>query len=210
MSGHTADVTIPIPEAEDVEEKIAQSIIPYSRSDGRARYLGLRASGFTVREALKYIGYAKSTLCLWRKDPQFLDYEQRLPEYKKDLALEFANLEFMRNYRMVMEKDYRVLKKSLNPAMIQVKDIDDNPVSMEEPLSKQDQEYLIKMRTFYTPQQLQVLQTLIAADKTDDNFDFTKFVIEASKTAIRIEGHKAKVLPAGIIASEAEANGQEE
>ena len=173
-------------------EAIAQSIIPYPRDDSRARYLGLRASGFTIREALKLTGNAHSTLSLWRKNPQFVDIENRLPEYQKTLSKEYANLEFLRNYRLVLEKDYRVLKHSLNP---QYADVDG--IKVEIPLTKQEQEYLIKMRSHYTPQQLQIIESIVSGDGDKGEFDFTKFVLEASRTVekIRIEGGKVKSIP---------------
>lgn len=158
------------------EEQIAKSIVPWNRDDARARYLGLRSSGFAIREALRLIGKAQSTLSAWRHDEVFADLENRIPEFRKELALEYANLEFLRNYRLVLEKDYRVLKKSLD------KDL--------EVLPKQEHGYLVKMRSHYTPQQLQIIEALISAEGAGEvGFDFTRAVIELSRTQekIRIE-----------------------
>jgi len=161
------------------EESIASSIIPYSREDARARYLGLRCCGFSPREALKLIGNAKSTLSSWRSDAQFADLENRIPEFRKTLGLEYANLEFLRNYRLVLEKDYRVLKASLYP----VKDESGHTL----PIPRQDQEYLLKMRSHYTPQQLQMIEALIREEGADGSkFDFTQMVITASRLEQRV------------------------
>lgn len=160
------------------EEKIAQSLIPYNRDDSRARYLGLRASGFTIREALRLISKAKSTLSFWRLDPEFVDLESRLPEFRRELALEYSNLEFLRNYRLVLEKDYQVLQKSIHPD----KDAEGKLV----PMASQDHAYLIRMRSHYTPQQLQIMETLIGAQTGGQEFNFTDFVITASKMEERI------------------------
>jgi len=154
------------------EESIAQSIVHYDRDDDRARYLGLRASGFTIREALKLIGRAHSTLSLWRKNEEFVSLEKRLPEFKHDLALEYANLEFLRNFRLVLEKDYRILRKSLEKDAV---------------LSAQEQGYLIKMRSQYTPQQLQIVETLINAELKGGGFNFTEFIVTASRIEQRIK-----------------------
>ncbi len=202
MSGHNPEVVavdVTQVDSRTDEEKIATAIVPYARDDARARYLGLRASGFTIREALKLIGYAHSTLSKWRLDSRFVDIETRLPEYRAELSKEYANLEFLRNYRLVLEKDFRILKRSLNPQYA-----DFNGDKIEIPLTKQDQEYLIKMRTHYTPQQLQIIEALVSGNGKDDSFDFTKFVIEASRTVerVRVEGKK---IPA--IESEDEDNG---
>ncbi len=158
-------------------EKIAQSIIPYNRDDSRARYLAARASGFTIREALRLIGNVHGTLTFWRKDQQFVDLENKLPELRKTLGIEFANLEFLRNYRLVLEKDYRVIKQSLYPQ----KDTEGKDM----PLSDQDHNYLIKMRGHYTPQQLQIMETLVKGESVGE-FDFTSFILSARKTEERI------------------------
>lgn len=196
MAGHDPEginkpAILPDPPGQTETEKIAQSLIPYARDDSRARYLGLRSSGFTIREALRLIGNAHSTLSLWRTDPEFNGLEKRIPEFRKELSLEYANLEFVRNYRLVLEKDYRVLHQSLYPQ----KDEDGKIL----PMPDQDHSYLIKMRSHYTPQQLQIIETLITAD-SGQKFDFTDFVITAARMQERvtIEARRSRVetLPA--------------
>lgn len=154
-------------------EKIAQSLVPYNRDDARARYLGLRSSGFAIREALRLIGKAASTLSLWRHDPQFQDLENRIPEFRRELSLEYANLEFLRNYRLVLEKDYRVIKKSLDKGI---------------ELTFQEQQYILKMRAHYTPQQLQIIEGLVGVPSGKE-FNFTDLILTASRTqdTLRIE-----------------------
>lgn len=172
-------MTTQLTKTRTAEESIAQSIIPYNRDDSRARYLGLRASGFTIREALKIVGCAHSTLSYWRLDPQFIELENRLPEFRRELALEYANIEFIRNYRMILEKDYQVIRKSLNPER--------NEDGKTAPMEKQDHEYLLKLRSHYTPQQLQVIETLMSASNNDQQFNFTEFVLTASKEIQRVQ-----------------------
>ena len=176
------------------EESIAQSVIPYSRDDSRSRYLGLRASGFTIREALKLIEAAHSTLSLWRKDPEFVALEERLPEFRETLGLEYVRLETIRNFRLVLEKDYRVLNKSLNPEYVE-----QDGIQYPVPMTKQEHEYLLKLRTFYTPQQLQVIQTLMTPQDNGNggSFDFTTFVLEATRTvgSVKIEARKTTLQP---------------
>ena len=168
---------------ENAEESIAQSIVPYNRDDDRARYLGLRSSGFSIREALQLIGKAKSTLSLWRTDPNFVSIENRLPEFRQKLAVEYVNLEFIRNYRLILEKDFRVIYSSLNPR----KDKDDNSL----PMAAQDFQYLLKMRSHYTPQQLQIIETVVNPDTkdsgTDDALNFTEMAIRISRTKETLE-----------------------
>jgi len=59
----------PVLPVESQEESIPKSLVQWNRDHDRARYLGLRSSGFTIREALGLIGKAKSTLSLWRHIP---------------------------------------------------------------------------------------------------------------------------------------------
>ena len=159
-------------------EAIAQSTIPYNRDDDRARYLGLRASGFKIREALKLLGVHKSTLSFWRKNEVFENCENRLPEYRKQLAKEYANLEFLRNYRLVLEKDYRVLKKSLK-----MYDTDEE----KKELTRDEHQYLLKLRSVYGPQQLEAIETVMRGYGDSGEFDFTKLVLERTRVVERVE-----------------------
>jgi len=63
-------------------ESIAQSIIPYPYDDNRAKYLGLRSSGFTPKEATKLLGLTGAALSIWRRNREFFEFERRLPEFR--------------------------------------------------------------------------------------------------------------------------------
>lgn len=147
------------------EESIPIAYVPWNRDDDRARYLGLRASGFTIMEALGLIGKSKSALSTWRHDDQFADLEKRLPELRSSLAMEYPALWSLRNYALVMEKDFRVLMKSLNPG---TKKDEDGSVK-EVPMSSQDFSYLLKLRQHYTPQQLQTITNLFGVGSGDED-----------------------------------------
>lgn len=155
------------------EESIAISILPYSRDDSRARYLGLRASGFTKREACKFIGIHESNVSLWRQDAEFADVESRLPEYKEELRREYLQLEFVRNFRYALKKDYEVLKKS---------------VMQPTDLSQFEKNYLLKIRAQYTPQQYQILEAVAGVDTSGEGpVDFTRLVREIERERITVE-----------------------
>jgi len=168
------------------EEQIAQSLIPYNHDDARAKYLGYRSSGFTTREALKLIGYGASALSMWRRDSEFLAIENDLPRYRKQLANEYVHLEFIRNYRLVLLKDYRVYQRSLTTE----KDIEGHIL----PMSDQDHDYLLKARTHYTPQQLQIIESLMSGTEPGKEFNFTDFILAAAaqtKKRVTVESKKA-------------------
>ncbi len=153
-----------LPELETPEEGIPRAIVPWHRDDDRSRYLGLRASGFGIRDCLNIIGKAKSTLSLWRNDPKFKDLEENhLPGLRRTLGLEYVGLEFLRNFRLVLEKDCRVFRKSLTKNM----KLDKDGNSYEAPMDSQDFQYLLKARSLYTPQQLQAIEQLFGASDGD-------------------------------------------
>jgi hypothetical protein len=212
MSGHkesTETGLTPTTDERPEAEKLVSSIVPWPRDDARSRYLGLRSSGFTIREALKLIGYVHSALSRWRLDPAFVQIENRIPEYRKELSMEYANLEFLRNYRLVLEKDFRILKKSLEqPKQAPVAE-GEIPYTLPV-MSKEEQDYLLKMRGHYTPQQLQIVQALVTAPTKDGNetIDFTKFVIEASRISERVRIESKGRMPAPIeITGDEESDG---
>lgn len=154
-----------LPEVSTAEESIPRAMLPWPYDDDRSRFLGLRSSGFGIREALNLISKAKSTLSLWRKDSAFVKLEERLPELRQTLALEYVGMEFLRNLRLVMEKDARVLRKSL-----------ENHVRLDEfgnehtiPMPNQDFQYLLKMRQFYTPVQLAQIESLFGKSSNLEN-----------------------------------------
>ena len=145
------------------EVSIASTLIPYDRDDERALYFGYRACGCSVREALHMIERSKPWLSAQRHDAKFVDLENRIPEFRDELAKEYLKLETFRNYRFVLEKDRRILEKSLRKG--------DEGI-----LTRHEQEYLIKLRTMYTPAQIQILEALVKGG--ENGFNFAKFVSE--------------------------------
>jgi len=145
------------------EVSIASSVVPYDRDDERALYFGYRASGLSVRETLHMIQRSKTWLSLQRRDPEFVDLENRIPEFRRELSKEYVEIEFFRNFRLILEKDHQIIQKSLN-------------LKSGESLSRQDQEYLIKLRSQYSPTQIQILEAIVEGGK--GGFNFAQFVAE--------------------------------
>jgi hypothetical protein len=161
------------------EEAIAQSIIPYSLDDNKGHYLALRAGGLAVREALKLIGCGHSALSMWRTDQQFVTIENDLPKYRKQLAKDFVHMEFIRNYILILEKDHRVIHSSLNPTKTTIK-IDGMDKEVTLPMEQQDHAYLLKARSHYTPQQLEVIEKLLTGDGAKD-VSWEQIILAAAK-----------------------------
>ena len=156
---------------------IAQSLIPWAHDDNKARYLSYRASGFSIREALHMVDCAHSTLSLWRKDPTFLDLENRLPEFADKLRTQFAGMDFVRNFRLVLQKDFIVLKKSLG--MMEEENKEGKLVPAR--LTTMEAAYLGKMRSMYSPQALAMMESILRGETAGDGkkeFDWTEIVLK--------------------------------
>ena len=149
-------------------QPVAQSIFHFDRDDRKSVYLSYRVTGFTVAEALQLTGMVGQTLRNWRKtDPEFCDVEKnRLKEVRDQLAKDVVRLEYLRNLRLVLKKDFDILR-------VAVKDI--------EKLAQRDFQYLLKARQHYTPQQLQAIEALLAGVGAED-FDYSKFIITLKRT----------------------------
>lgn len=141
---------------------------PHMRS-----YLSFRACGFTFREACGLAGVSESTVRRWKEAyPDFASLDQK--EYVKELMDKFSykylEFEFLRNYRLVCKKDYDVLIKSIS-----------SPDSM----SKQENDYLLKMRSHYTPEQLAVIQKLVATGGMEET-SFTQLVLQYGQDKVLV------------------------
>lgn len=172
-----------LPPMDTPEEAIPRSLVPWARDDDRSRYLGLRASGFTIRETLGLLGKAKSTLSLWRQNSEFNKLEATVPELRKTLALEYAGLEYLRNYRLVLEKDFRVVKGSLTRERV----LGEDGKWHTTPQDSQDYQYLLRMRQHYTPQMLQSIEAVFGKGGNSKEFNWTDFVVTMSRTQVKEE-----------------------
>lgn len=146
-------------------EAIAESIVPYFPDDSKkSRYLAFRATGFTFREAAQLAGISEKSVHNWRNsDPEFCQLDLAgISDLKKKLGAEYLNIQFTRNMSLVLQKDFNVLRKS---------------VLMPDTLTEQEHQYLLKLRQFYTPQQLAIIQQMVG-EITGDQLDFTKVVFQ--------------------------------
>lgn len=148
---------------------IAASLLPWRKDDLRSKYFSYIACGFTAEESLYMIGLGFEWLERQREDDTFATFELRIPEIRKELSKEYIELDFFRNFRMVLEKDYRTLRKAL--------DMERDATGEIVPISKYEQQYLLKMRAAYTPQQLQILGQVMSGVGAE-NFNFAKWIAE--------------------------------
>ncbi len=188
------DQTLQLPSAEPKEVSAAMSLIPYRHDDLRAKYLGWMSSGFSDEEALYVLGLKRSWLDLMREDSKFTDLEERIPELRKVLSQEYTEMDFYRNFRMVLEKDHRVLRTSLGMEMVEDEDTGEM-VPVE--LSSFDQQYLLKLRSAYTPQQLQLLEAVTSGG--DGGFNFAKWVQENKDKIVGVSRTESVLIKGGQV-----------
>ena len=158
-------------------ESISEQVVPYE--DGKkSTYLSYRVAGFTVTEAVKLAKVHHKSVMRWRVDDlQFrhLDTEG-MTEFRKKLSNHYLDIEFTRNFRLVLQKDFEILYKSVTGVV----------------LAEQDQEYLLKLRNHYTPQHLAMIKQLLGGGSVSEPFDFTKLTLtirrERETMEIRTEG----------------------
>lgn len=161
------DHALQLPSGEPKEVSTAIALIPYRRSDDRAKYLGWMSCGFSDEEALFVLGLNYAWLESARLDKKFTDLEERVPEFRKELSREYTEMDFYRNFRMVLEKDHRILRKSLEMSI-------DPETGQPEEMTPYDQQYLLRLRSAYTPQQLQLLEAIVGGG--DGGFNFAEWV----------------------------------
>ncbi len=149
-------------------EDIVESSLPvFTDSAKKMEYLKYRSGGFTVLEACKMVGCHLKSVSRWRKDPKFARIDMDgITEERKKLAAEFLNIEFGRNFTLIMKKDAQVLLKSLQ----------DNYI-----LTPVDAQYLMKLRSHYTPQALAMMKQLLSGGDLTKPFDFTEVIMTLRK-----------------------------
>lgn len=165
-----AVAVVPEPNVTGREElQHSAALLPWPHDDEKSRYFGYLVRGFSVYEALNLINRTKPCLSVWRRDKTFTDIEARIPELRRELAHEFAELEFLRNMTLVLEKDRQVLRRSLGME----KDGSGEPVMM----TASDHSYLLRIRQQYSPQQLQILEQLTRSESGGKGgFNFAEWV----------------------------------
>jgi len=166
----------PINHPTDLEiGKSAAALVPL-KDPRMQEFLAYRALGFNQTEACNLLGIHRSIIAGWRtKEPRFLEMEENLHELREELATKAINIAYLRNFVMVMEKDRRILQKAIEES--NKFDDDGNELAEDEKveLTKEEREYLHKIRGQYTPVQLQMLKE--KSGLLDKLPEFSEFVM---------------------------------
>ena len=158
-------------------ENIAQNLLPLPQDSNKYKYLVHRISGLSMREACELVGCTDKHVHNWRRDEEFRKLDGLgMTELRQQLSDQYTNIEFTRNFHLVLQKDFDVLLKSVNGE-----------------LTKEEEKYLLKLRAYYTPQHLLAMKQLVGEVAKDDGFDFTKEVFAMRLTRESIEVHTERV-----------------
>lgn len=174
----------------------AATVIPYAYDDSKRKYLAYRSCGFSPRESIRMCGLTPGCLSNWRREDQvFVDLETRVPEFREKLSSEYVGIEFTRNVRLVMQLDFNILTKALK---VKQDGSGDKLPDSEAAMSKFEQDYLLRMRQYYTPQQLQIMQSLMGDHNSNGNGELSwnelaKAVLE-NTNRVELEVRRAKLI----------------
>jgi hypothetical protein len=167
------------------ELEAARSIIPYFGGDAaeakKGEYLSCRFVGFSVKEALALSDSSMRTLNRWRQGDQiFLDAEQQVSGPNRgQLRKEIHQILFSRNMFLVWRHDYEILAKANHIWEGELKITHpDGTVTSEigiVPMTKDDREYLVKLRGQYNPSQLESIEKLL--QNQGEGFNINNFIM---------------------------------
>lgn len=150
-------------------EGAAQSLLPFyifntQQSNKKVKYLSYLVAHFSILEACKLAKVHLKTVFRWRReDSNFEDLEsQCATELSRKLSDQMLDIEFTRNFRLVLAKDFQILFKD----------------AQDKALTEKEQQYLLVIRKFYNPEQLaRVRQLVDGKDDSGEAFDFTRTVL---------------------------------
>ncbi len=159
--------------ANDPEEMSAAVIPLYTDDTKKSKYLSYRVANFSVMESCKLADCHIKSVRRWREeDANFLAIDVAgLSHLRKKYGAEYLNIEFTRNFKLLMEKDFKVIYKSVT----------------DQQLTEQEFAYLLRVRAFYTPQQLAIINSLMKGEDPDKRFDFTKLTMTIKRERESIE-----------------------
>lgn len=157
-------------------EPMAESLLPMLQGDGitakRAEYLAKRVCNFTLRESCQLAKVSEKQVHRWREADETFRYldTEGMTDLRKKFSTEYIDMQFTRNFHLVLEKDFKVLYKD----------------AIEAPLTDDDKAYLAKIRQHYTPQSLAMIKQLLGGGTVDQPFDFTRLTMRIKTEQIEV------------------------
>lgn len=154
-------------------ENIAQSFVPtFSDDNKKATYLSYLIANFAHREACQLTPVSEKQVKRWKDaDPEFETIcTIGLQALRKEFANTFIDMQYTRNFHLVLQKDFKVLYKD----------------AMGNVLTENENKYLEKIRQHYTPQSLAMVKQLLGGGTIKEPFDFTKLTMTIKREQIEI------------------------
>ncbi len=155
-------------------ENMALSFVPtFSDDNKKATYLSYLIANFAHRESCKLTPVSEKQVRRWKDaDQNFLHIcTDGLSALRKEFASTFIDMQFTRNFHLILQKDFRVLYKD---------------AVGEVPLTDNENKYLEKIRQHYTPQSLAMVKQLLGGGTVEQPFDFTRLTMEIKREQITI------------------------
>ena len=155
-------------------QEIASSIIPYE-SGKKALYLSYRVCNCSIRESTQLAKVTERAVRYWREnDENFARIDgEGLTVLRKQMANEYIDMEFTKNFRLLLQKDFEVLFKSITLG--------------DDALTDKEHNYLLKMRSHYSPQNLAAIKQLLSGGTMEQPFDFTRLTLTLRKERETLE-----------------------
>ncbi len=160
-------------------EGIAQSFVPtFSDDKKQATYLSYLIANFAHREACTLTPVSEKQVKRWKDaDENFANLcGPGLPALRKEFASSFIDMQFTRNFHLILQKDFHVLYK----------DALHSQDSTKPDLTESETKYLDKIRQHYTPQSLAMVKQLLGGGNIKEPFDFTRLTMTIKREQIEI------------------------
>jgi hypothetical protein len=158
-------------------ESIAQSFVPtFSDDSKKANYLSYLIANFAHREACQLTPVSEKQVRRWKDADENFEKlcTSGLTELRKQFANQFIDMQFTRNFHLVLQKDFRVLYKD----------------ALGGKLDENENKYLEKIRQHYTPQSLAMVKQLLGGGTVEQPFDFTRLTLSIKREQIDIVQEK--------------------
>ena len=148
-------------------------------SAAKEEYLTYRATGFPIRQALALTNVNQSPLGRWRRsDPDFAMWEtEKLPELQSTMGQEVLKLSFMRNMRLALATDFKVLLKAA--------------ISLEA-LTDREMKVLMRIRNMYAPSDLLTITKALEPSSESPNFADLILKITQTRTEVSLEAKRVQ------------------
>lgn len=161
-------------------EAIAKAFVPsFTDNDKKTTYLSYLIANFAHREACQLTPVSEKQVRRWKDADLNFDHicGEGLQALRKEFANVFIDMQFTRNFHLVLEKDFRILYKD----------------ALGQELTENEFAYLAKIRQHYTPQSLAMVKQLLGGGSVEQPFDFTKLTMTIKREQIEITQEQSNV-----------------